>query len=342
MLADIKKELISHPDKLKEVLEHFEYCNVVIRSNYLSFGRDEYSSKKSIVISFKNNTYLYVHDYARNIRQDIFTYIGTQRKVEFGEILNVIKGVLNISDYYDFFERRGIFGGFYERIRKKSLSKIRTFDESILDRYSNHGNIRFLRDHISLETQKIFKIRYDVESQGIVIPIYNQLGQLMGIKVRFNYEVEDGEMKYFYLEPCAMSQTLYGYSQNYNYLVGNIVYVFESEKSVMQCHSYGIYNCVALGSGSISNKQVKMIYELNPKAVIFMHDTGYKMEFIMRNIEMVKRYSRFSEVELGYWDFFGKPYADKMSPSDLGRLEMERIIQTEIKMIGDEDNGEDI
>ena len=51
MLEDVKKELLNHPDKLKEVLEHFGYCNVVIRDRYMQFGRDEVSSKKSIVLA---------------------------------------------------------------------------------------------------------------------------------------------------------------------------------------------------------------------------------------------------------------------------------------------------
>ena len=78
MLEDIKKELLNNPEKLKEVLEHFGYCNIVIRPTYMQFGRDEESSKKSIVIKLENNNWLYVHDYARNIQTDIFSYITNQ------------------------------------------------------------------------------------------------------------------------------------------------------------------------------------------------------------------------------------------------------------------------
>lgn len=81
MLADIKKELINHPDKLKDVLEHFGYCNIVIRPKYISFGRDEKSSKKSIVINLENNEYLYTIDYARNIRKDIFHILLNKEKL---------------------------------------------------------------------------------------------------------------------------------------------------------------------------------------------------------------------------------------------------------------------
>lgn len=340
MLGEIKKELIKNPDKLQQVLEHFGYCNIVIRQKYMSFGRDEYSSKKSIVIRLENNTYLYVHDYARNIQKDLFSYIIDQRKVEFVDVLSVVKHTLGIENYYDFFERKSIFGGFYDRVRKKRTSKVNTYDESVLDEYAPLGNTRFLNDHISLQAQKAFNIRYDIQSQGIVIPIRNQLGQLIGVKERFNYDVQDGELKYFYTLPCQMSQTLFGYSQNYKYLVDNTIYVFESEKSVMQCYSYGIRNCVALGSGTISSTQVKMLFELCPKKIIFMHDYGYKEEYILRNVEMVRRYSRFSEVLIGYWDFSGKKYKDKVSPSDMGREELLRIIRTEIKIVGEIDEEE--
>ncbi|MBC5667292.1 hypothetical protein H8S00_04740 [Eubacterium sp. BX4] len=342
MLADIKKELINHPDKLKDVLEHFGYCNIVIRPKYISFGRDEKSSKKSIVINLENNEYLYTIDYARNIRKDIFSYIIEQRKVEFIDVLNEVRHALGITDYYDFFDNKGIFGGFYEKIRKRRTNKVNTYDDSILDCYVNCGNIRFLADNISLLSQKFFKIKYDVESQGIVIPIRNQFGQLMGVKERFNYDVPDGEMKYFYAVPCSMSQTLFGYSQNYEFLVDNTIYIFEAEKSCMQCYSYGIRNCVSLGSGSISIQQVKMLLELNPKRIIFLHDVGYGLENIMRNIDMVKNYSRFTEVELGYWSYFGRGYENKVSPSDLGKEWLENILQNEITMIGDEDDEDEL
>ena len=342
MLADIKKELINHPDKLKDVLEHFGYCNIVIRPKYISFGRDEKSSKKSIVINLENNEYLYTIDYARNIRKDIFSYIIEQRKVEFIDVLNEVRHALGITDYYDFFDNKGIFGGFYGKIRKRRTNKVNTYDDSILDCYVNCGNIRFLADNISLLSQKFFKIKYDVESQGIVIPIRNQFGQLMGVKERFNYDVPDGEMKYFYAVPCSMSQALFGYSQNYEFLVDNTIYIFEAEKSCMQCYSYGIRNCVSLGSGSISIQQVKMLLELNPKRIIFLHDVGYGLENIMRNIDMVKNYSRFTEVELGYWSYFGRGYENKVSPSDLGKECLENILQNEITMIGDEDDEDEL
>ena len=342
MLKEIKKELLDNPEKLKELLEYFNFYNVHIHQSYISFGRAQDTSKKSIVVRLEKNDYLYVTDYARNISKDLFSYISEQRLVDFKDIIGVVRNILGADDFGLFNESRGIFGGFYEKIRKRSEYSVRTYDESILDKYIPLANKRFVDDNISIAAQQFFGIRYDVESQGIVIPIHNQIGELIGAKVRCNYEVQDGEMKYYYLIPCQASQTLYGYSQNYNYLTNNIIYIYEAEKSIMQCFSYGIRNCVALGSGSISRKQVRMLLELNPKKIIFMHDVGYDLENILRNINMVKNYSRFSEVELGYWDFFDRLYDNKVSASDLGKKELLRIMDTEIKMIGDDEDEEEL
>ena len=342
MLKEIKKELLDNPEKLKELLEYFNFYNVHIHQSYISFGRAQDTSKKSIVVRLEKNDYLYVTDYARNISKDLFSYISEQRLVDFKDIISVVRNILGVDDFSLFNESRGIFGGFYEKIRKRSEYSVRTYDESVLDKYIPLANKRFIDDNISIAAQQFFGIRYDVESQGIVIPIHNQIGELIGAKIRCNYEVQDGEMKYYYLIPCQASQTLYGYSQNYNYLTNNIIYIYEAEKSVMQCFSYGIRNCVALGSGSISRKQVRMLLELNPKKIIFMHDVGYDLENILRNINMVKNYSRFSEVELGYWDFFDRLYDNKVSASDLGKKELLRIMDTEIKMIGDDEDEEEL
>ena len=85
-----------------------------------------------------------------------------------------------------------------------------------------------------------------------------------------------------------------------------------------------------------------MLLELNPKKIIFLHDSGYGLENIMRNIDMVKNYSRFTEINLGYWNYFGRGYKDKVSPSDLGKERLKYILQNEIKMIGDDSDEDEL
>ncbi len=336
MLSEIKKELIKQPKRIQEILEYFDFCNVEIHDSYMNFGRNQEGSKKSIVIKLNNNDNVMVKDYPKNIYQDIFKYIIQSKKVTFNDVLNVIKSKLGISDYYDFFNNNTVFGGFYDNIKKRSSNYIKTYNNSILDNYKQCGNTRFLKDNISLLSQRQFKIGYDVESQSITIPIYNQLGDLMGVKARVNHEVEEGEQKYYYLVPCLMSQTLYGYSQNYERLSNSDIFLFEAEKSLLQCHSYDFYNAVALGSSSLSVAQIKMILELQPKRVIFMHDKGLEFETIQRNALLLYQYSKMFEIEIGYWNNDSEDIPEKASLSDLGRDRFEYGIKNEIIIITEE------
>ena len=118
MLKEIKKELLDNPEKLKELLEYFNFYNVHIHQSYISFGRAQDTSKKSIVVRLEKNDYLYVTDYARNISKDLFSYISEQRLVDFKDIIGVVRNILGVDDFSLFNESRGIFGGFYEKIRK--------------------------------------------------------------------------------------------------------------------------------------------------------------------------------------------------------------------------------
>ncbi len=335
MLSEIKKELLKNPNIISDILTELGFCNVVNHHDkYLSFGRDAEGSSKSIVIRLINNEYLLVKDYPKNITKNFFTYIMNEKSIEFADIFQLIKAKLNIEDYYDYFEPKTIFGGFYDRIKKKGKKSLTIYDNLILKDYESCGNLRFLRDKISLKTQRIFNIGFDIETQSITIPIYDQIGQLIGVKARLNRKVEDGELKYFYLIPCLMSETLYGYSQNYKYLENNIILIFESEKSVMQCYSYDIYNCVALGSSTISSNQIKMILELNPNQIVFVHDEGLDFEVIKRNINFVKSYTRMFEIPVGYWDStLDKNILHKASLSDLGKDRLIYGLNNEIKII---------
>ena len=56
----------------------------------------------------------------------------------------------------------------------------------------------------------------------------------------------------------------------------------------------------------------------------------------------MKNYSRFSDIELGYWDYFGRKYEDKVSPSDMGKEQMRNILVNEITMIGDENDEDEL
>ena len=331
MIQELKKQLLENPENICILLEEFDFAHITLKRNEIRFARNS-DGGPNIRIRL-NDEYLNVTDYVNSIHTDIISYIIKEKHTDFRSVLSAIKRILNLSDDWRPQSRHLIFGGVYEHIIHRTDSSPKTYDESILDEYLKVPNERFQRDNISLEAQMKFGIGYDVGTDRITIPIRDQHGSLMGIKCRRNYETDNKEdPKYLYLVPCQMSKTLFGYSTNYSSMYGGTVMVFESEKSVLQCASYGYHNAVALGSNSLSEYQAKMILSLNPQKVIFMLDSDLPLENTKRNIDMLRSVAIMRDLQINYFDWTEcLELPAKASPSDEGKEVFEYILAENIK-----------
>ncbi len=332
MISELKKQLLEDPESICTLLEEFEFEHITIKRNEIRFARNS-EGGQNIRIKLENNDYLNVTDYARSEHCDIVSYIIKEKHTDFRTILTTIKRILHLSDDWRPQSRRLIFGGVYENIIHKADAPPKVYDESVLDKYLKVPSVRFQRDHISLETQMEFGIGYDVETDRITIPIRDQHGSIIGVKGRRNYETDNmDDPKYLYLIPCQMSKTLFGYSTNYSSMYGGTVMVFESEKSVLQCASYGYRNAVALGSNSLSEYQAKMILSLNPQKVIFMLDNDLPLENTKRNIDMLRSVVTMRDLQISYFDWTEcLDLPAKASASDEGKEVFENILAENIK-----------
>lgn len=332
MFNDIKKRLLENPDHIINVLEAYEFYKPHIMHNEIRCGLYEGSNTTAIRIKLENNENLFVKDFSRSINLDIINYIIKVRNTDFKSVLHIIKTELGIDSFYDISISSEVFGGFYNRIAKKQAEFVaKTYPDDILNEYKQGYHLKFLHDNIPFQTQKDFGIGYDVASQRITIPIYNQYGELIGVKGRATWEVDDEEPKYIYLVPCPMSSTLYGYSLNFPKLQNNEIWVMEAEKSVMQIYSYGYQNAVAIGSNSLSTMQCKLIMELQPTKIVFLLDKGLDLENTFVNIERLQTYMRMSNAEVWYWDWTLSDLPDKSSPSDYGKETLDEILATQLR-----------
>lgn len=334
MLNKIKEQLVEQPEKLVDLLSHFGFEHINHRGNEIRFARD-WQGGSNISIRLKNNPYCCVSDWSRGVSTDIISYIIQEKSVEFREVLQTVKKILNLSDDWRPQKRRSLFNGIYDNLSccNKEI-KLKIYDESVLDSYERIGNLRFLRDGISLDAQKFFDIRFSVEDNAIIIPLHNEVGDLVGAKARVNGEVDEGESKYYYPLPTQVSQTLYGYNKNYSYLYGNDVIVVESEKSVAQGYTFGARNIVALGSSAVSEKQSKMLLQIQPKRIILAFDEGLAFEQIQRNADMIKSCCSMFETEIWYWDStIDLDVGLKCSPTDMGKEKFEEIMEEQLVRI---------
>lgn len=340
MIDEIKKKLIENPIHIQNILEHYEFYNIDVKSQEIRCGVGEKTNKTSVRIKLHNNDNLYVSDYGRSMNLDFINFLIKSKNVDFKNVINVIKKEIGIEHFY-YEKKNSIFGGFYDKIKFKKNSNIvlNKYDDSILNNYKSAYNLRFLKDNIDFSTQKFFNVKFDIESQRIVFPIYDWEGNIIGIKGRANWDIQDDEPKYLYLIPCPISNTLYGYWQNYTHLVNNKVIVVESEKSVMQAFSYGYQNVVALGGNSLSPQQSKLLMSLNPKEIIFAMDIGLDINVLNNNIRRLKPFLKLKDTKIKYWDYENSKYVlkeSKNSLTDLGREIFEKILMEEIQEV---DNG---
>jgi hypothetical protein len=218
-----------------------------------------------------------------------------------------------------------------DEILSKKCREVEEITDKILELGKDMLDTMYKYDGIGLAAQKFWDIRFSIMDNRIIIPIRNEFGQLCGAKGRLNGVPKDDEPKYIYPIPVMSSQLLYGYSENYQYLYGNDIIIVESEKSVMQAWNFGVRNIVALGSNNLSEKQTKLLLQLQPKRIIIAMDEGLNFEHTKRNADMIKNTSSIFTPEIWYWDSTQNlDINHKDSPTDNGFTMFKQIIDEQL------------
>ena len=291
-IRDLKEEIINR-ELLPDILSEIGCHHIQDRGEYIQCGNKDGDNPRSIVV-YKNE-YISCTNYTRQITKngrsaDIFDLISYFEDCSFAEAMKFVCGIAGI-DYYG--EREDI----PESLQMLKLlqdmntnseddsAPLKPISERILSYYLPYGNVMFEDDGISLETQREFEISFDPSTNSICIPIRDELGTLIAVKARrFKYtpstpmdqrrfpdELSEDESKYFYLEPGAKSQVLYGLYKNIKAIQQQgVVYVGESEKFCLQLHDMGYYG-VSTGGSKISKRQVEMLTRLGVK-IVFCFD----------------------------------------------------------------------
>lgn len=341
MFEEVKEKLLEQPESIEHILDAFGFARIKRNHRELRCAFEEGMNPTAIVIKLQDNDNLFVKDWERNIALDLINYLIKSKNIPFKDVMNIVKQELHLDSIYNYKKRVGLFGGLYDRIsRSNSEIEVNTYPEEILKQYGNTPCLLWLRDGISLETQRRWGVGYDVINQRITLPIRTPTSELMGVKGRCNYDPDEYEAKYLYLTPsCPMSQTLFGYSENYSSLYENNIFVVESEKSVLKMSSWCYHNVVAIGSNSLSVTQCKLLLSLNPKCVIFLLDKSLPLENTKRNAELLKTFCTMRQIAIKYWSWPDNITLDeKSAPCDDTKAEFEYIIANEIKDISEIDN----
>ncbi len=269
-ISKLKQHLIDNPDYVEEILSQLFYNVKYYDSSkqwYMSWDDEDTSNH----IRLRSNT-LFYKDYKYNSNGDIFSLLMEKTKSNLGKCLDMVanKSCFIACNYSD---KVLPFGGYFKKLSKSLDPELPIYSEKEIEVYPEIISKMFLTDGISIHTQEKFNVRYDSESNRVVIPCYKN-GKLIGAIGRYN-AFETGEIaKYLPILPYNKSKYIFGWDINYNYCFNKTIILIESEKSVMKAHTLGFRNVLALGGNNISTIQKELIYKLNPEEIIVMFDKG--------------------------------------------------------------------
>lgn len=326
-MEELKLYLKENPDKIQRILEYYNYHSITINNNEIRFAKIGGDNPSGCRIKLNDN--LSATDFTTSYNGDIIGLIKQHTDLSYKEIINTIKTITNKKLEGNHKNKKGLFDDFFDDIYIPNEDIQDTiYDKSILDNYSKYRwNIRFLNDGILPCSQYKFHIGYDESSNRITIPHFDIDGNLIGIIGRIDSD-EKTNYKYLPLVAFPKHKHLYGLYQNKEYIKNNRVFVYESEKSVMQCDSFEVYNCVSLGGNSISQIQVEHLLKLNVTEIILSLDEGLDVEVIKRDIKTIKDCLFMRDVKIGIiWDKNNKymKKGSKVSPTDQGREIFEKL-----------------
>ena len=329
-VEDISEQLRNDPDTIIKVLIQLGFPEDKIKyhasNNMITSTRPDPEADNTCGFMLYCGSLFWKYN-TRNGKGNIYTLVMDLKHVSFPQALKLVAKWIG-CDINNNIRIKLPFDGFYKNFIPKKDEQLDTelnvYDNELLPPPA--CNLRFKKDGISYNTQQIFDLRFDLDNNSILIPIYNTNHELVGCKARKNENVTSN--KYWAELSFPKSSVVYGLSQNYKSIVSKRkVIIFEAEKSVMQCYDFGCTIAVAVMGHDISKVQARIIKSLMCDEIIIAFDEGVPEEDIKQAASMVylKNYNKVSYL------YGGLPKGSKKSPSDLGKDQFKKLVQYQKK-----------
>ena len=262
------------------------------------------------------------------------------RGIEYDWVSDIYNVILDCSNFKP---GEGFEAPKYESLRNKfgKTNKevvLPEYNKGALDTFVKIYPPEWLKDGISKAAMDKFGIRYSISQNKIIIPHYDVNGRLVGIRGRAlnEWEVENvGKYmpvrieQIWYKHPLSMN--LYGlYENQENIKKSGVCYVFESEKSVMQCEAFSGPNCSVAVCGSQFNK-----YQLNllirtcrPSEIVLCFDSeelGDDTKYFDKLWAICQKYKNYTNFSFVYDRL--RQLELKDSPSDKGEEVFRKLLE---------------
>lgn len=359
---EIKDYLRNSPNSVEYILSRLGFTDIQSTRNGGGFrcSPPNHTSPNGVAVTLDS---LYIKSFTQSYLDfsgDIIELVKYINNCDFNSAMKFIHDccglIYNYEDSKINSERDLFFGGFFELLDidfsdENTPVKLTTYDESILDNYTQCYCERFLKDNISAIVQRRYGICFDEKSNRIVVPWRDwETGKIIGLmgRINMNWNKTNRIAKWLPVDDYSFQKkhTIYGFYENKNEIIEKgIMFVGESEKFPMQLSSMesifvdnntgeisykGINNSVALGSHNLSNIQVNIIHSISPKNIIVCFDEDVSEEEIIECCKKLKSDTLLYSNNVGYiYDRENKylPKGSKASPSDFGKEIFAKLIK---------------
>lgn len=230
-----------------------------------------------------------------------------------------------------------------DRYRKKEQPILKEYQAGVLEIFQKTYPVEWLNDGISKEAMDKFNILYYPIQNKIIIPHYSIEDKLIGIRGRaLNLDEIEKVGKYL---PLQIEQTWYKHPLSLNLYGLNVnkdnikkykrVFVFESEKSVLQFESFKQPHCAVAVCGSAFNKyQLNLLLKYcSPKEVILCFDNEEKQneeKYFNKLYKICQKYNNY--VNMSFIYDRQNLTEKKDSPSDKGEEIFNKLIERRVKV----------
>lgn len=259
-----------------------------------------HSGHKHKLIYYKDSKSFYCYTNCGHL--SIFDMLGKTLDIEFIDALKYIVRKYNLHDSdhiegftYEKVENPGAL--LKEKLNKEKKPTFEKLDENLLLDFYPYYHQSWINEGISIGSMMKYNIRYSIVDNQIIIPHYDEEGNLIGVRGRnLNKDKVDEGKKYMpiYYEGKVLKHltgaNLYGLDKNKEMINQHkTIILFESEKSVLQLdsmmpeHSIGV--CVS--GSSLTQYQLDLIKQLDVEEVII----GVDKEFENIGDDKEKRYA---------------------------------------------------
>ena len=236
---------------------------------------------------------------------DIITFIQKYHKVSFTEAIQI----LEMETGHEEKTRRAMVEEAKKYIEREDEKEKRIYlFKDCMNEYPKYHKIKeWMDEGISEEVLEKHDVRYSKDRKRIMFPIMDEEGNIISIKYRNLYE----KPKYMYLNKIGKKDFLYNFNNAKEYINGlSECILVESEKSVMKLETWGIYNCVAVGSHYI-NDEVGLLIRQPFNNIVFAYDEDVKIEEVLKQIKILRHYKNIYYVN-------SNGIGEKNAPCDKG------------------------